>query len=321
MKYLFDMRLLLLLSLMATIWKKYFKHLLSHTNLQLYLKGGAVIGLHLQNRNLIKDWDFVAYGSITDDFYQISKIYDIQQEGKSIIVMRHKSNSLIELAIKPEPESFSSLEFPMTAMKIKITLDIIDDLFDVIDGKQILKFDVLICDSDEHGLFNINNFDDGKLSEELLSIIKTIPNDSQLLVSLIKEPDRFFLRLQKNINKSIYIRWLGVNESWLLDENHIYSIINEFIMKLKKLIDSFSNDKIIILHTELQSYFSRKQVLTYQVENVDVTLHVPKQFKNITNSTILQDKIQNLISHQKRSSHIHDDSISCNKKYPNTKKY
>src|SRR5690606_23417848 len=142
----------LLLSLMSSIWKKYFIHLLSHTNFQLYLKGGAVLGLYLQNRNLIKDWDFVAYGPVTDDFYHISKIYDIQQDGKSIIVMRssqedsethsHKSEELpskplIKLAVKPEPESYSSLEFPKTAMKIKITLDIIDNLFDVIDGKQI----------------------------------------------------------------------------------------------------------------------------------------------------------------------------------------
>lgn len=332
---------MLLLSLMSSIWKKYFIHLLSHTNFQLYLKGGAVLGLYLQNRNLIKDWDFVAYGPVTDDFYHISKIYDIQQDGKSIIVMRssqedsethsHKSEELpskplIELAVKPEPESFSSLEFPMTAMKIKITLDIIDNLFDVIDGKQISKFDVLIYESDEHGLFNVNNFDDGNLSNEILSIIKTIPNESskwnesQLLVSLIKEPDRFFLRLQKNINKSSYIKWLGVNETWLLDENHIYVIINEFTIKLKKMIDSFSNEKIIILHTELLTYLSRKQVLTYQIENVDLASHIPKKFKNITNPIVLQNKLEDLRNHQKKSCHIIDNAISCNKKISEYKK-
>lgn len=326
---------------MSSIWKKYFIHLLSHTNIQLYLKGGAVLGLYLQNRNLIKDWDFVAYGPVTDDFYNISKIYDIQQDGKSIIVMRSSqedsetcvnkseelpSKPLIELAVKPEPESFSSLEFPMTAMKIKITLNIIDNLFDVIDGKQISKFDVLIYESDEHGLFNVNNFDDGNLSNEILSIIKTIPNESskwnesQLLVSLIKEPDRFFLRLQKNINKSSYIKWLDVNETWLLDENHIYAIINEFTIKLKNMIDSFSNEKIIILHTELQTYLSRKQVLTYQIENVDLASHIPKQFKNITNPIVLQNKMKDLRNHQKKSCHIIDDAVSCNKKISEYKK-
>lgn len=299
-------------------WTNYFNYLLDNNNLSLYVKGGNVLGLailkifidypnfddiycNICRLKLINDWDFVVYGMIPDnDFFTMShNQFNINKEGEKIIVMRYKTpkersmingEALFELSVK-HAELMSSLEIPLTSMKIQITKTNICEIFElvrlirssdcVITIKKIINsLSLIIPECDVNGLFNLThlNFDDGNLSDELL---KLIGNENivytQFLVSQIKEPDRLFLRfIGKNLPKSKKIQQFLSNhmvkyqhQPWLLDENNIVGIIDAFNVRLKNHIDKILNDfitEIDEIHLEMDILVINRQITECKLE-------------------------------------------------------
>ena len=260
-----------------------FIHDLISNNYDVYVKGGSVTGLHvikLLNSNqiddfLIKDWDFTVFTDPKkyDDIITLAKLYDIYLEGKTIIVLRHinhikiNNETLFELSVK-DKEHMSDLELPISTMKIKITQDNIDNLFEL--SKQFylknytntldkIKHIDIIIPHCANGYFAITSdtFDAGNLSEHLIDIInlstKNI-NKRQFLITHIKQPDRLFHRLNKNKIKSQYIEKLNMSQhDWVLNMQSVNKLIDKFLTLLQiKSTNTFNKyaDKLNIEITE-----------------------------------------------------------------------
>lgn len=314
----------------------------TYPNVNIYIKGGAVIGLDILKKfviycdndqdifdkyyddfvalNLIKDWDFTLYYNEDVTFYnnyneflEKSKKYNMNKEGEGILrefgtdgltMIRYKtknddarnkigSDDLFEMSIK-YIEGLSSLEIPMTSMKIKLTIKNVKKIFDLmkvlylnkINTISNIKIDYLdyifndlivsVNDVDNHGLFYVTNqnFDNGGLSIELLNIIAKTDNtnEQQFIISQIKEPDRLFLRLsEKNIPKSnniknFFQKKLGIDPpEWTLDELYITKIVQFFIDNLQEyLIKIYNNNykkNIDELHIEIDKLWQDKSKL------------------------------------------------------------
>ena len=265
-------------------WKSYIKDILINCQSDVYLKGGSVLGLKLLNLlvqkcdphnfqynfslfkqelgRLIKDWDFVL---ISQCFINYNT--NFSQEGKKVIIIRYKDESnrmmvnnetLIEMAIKNTYDPLSELEIPLTSMKINITLDRIEIIFSLIEKlylnhKLDLEYlnyvfnilNIVIDDHDKNALFQVNNLDNGNLSNTMLNCIKLASKDDkniqQFLISHIKEPDRLFFRLfNKNIPKAIKIKEYFNNDDmqWLPTVDFINVIVDNFINILKDKVNN-----------------------------------------------------------------------------------
>lgn len=154
-------------------WRSYTKQILTlYPHAQLFIKGGAILGLKCLSMEmcddehftifkkelgfLIKDWDMLLICPDCDDtFYNLND--DFKKEGETIIVMRYKTQSqrlmincdaLFEMAIRKQYDTFGDLELPMTTMKIKMTLDNIDKLFTLMETLYLNKYHDLKIDYD-----------------------------------------------------------------------------------------------------------------------------------------------------------------------------
>ena len=133
----------------------FIKDIISNENIDVYIKGGNVIGLKLLKMiydkyknddkkfkevfnkflelELIKDWDFAAYTSKTiDDNYRdkldkIAEKYKLVPRAKTFILYQTKrpiltdDKPLFEISIVQDADLFSKLEIPLTTMKVKVT--------------------------------------------------------------------------------------------------------------------------------------------------------------------------------------------------------
>lgn len=132
-------------------FNKFIEHLMAN-RLQVYLKGGTVIGLYILKMiwdkagpekfsnywdefvqlDLIRDWDFVAYTKTidTDDKFRaeydaIALLYSLVPRAKTFILYQAKrpikldDQALFEISVMKD-EVFSNLELPLTTMKMRI---------------------------------------------------------------------------------------------------------------------------------------------------------------------------------------------------------
>jgi hypothetical protein len=154
-------------------WRSYTKQILTlYPQAQLFIKGGAILGLkclsmemcddeHFDNFKkelgfLMKDWDMLLICPDCDDtFYMLND--DFKKEGETIIVMRYKTQSqrlmincdaLFEMAIRKKADTFGDLELPMTTMKIQMTIYNIDKLFTLMETLYLNKYHDLKMDYD-----------------------------------------------------------------------------------------------------------------------------------------------------------------------------
>jgi len=263
----------------ALNWINFIKKLIG-LGCDVYAKGGSVLGLQIlqmfkDNNNtfneimelkLIKDWDFTmctyqnGKSCNIDMLIETAKRYNIIKEGETITVLRMKENirvwdeALFEISIK-ETDPLSELELPMSTLKIKLTEENINYLFELAEifymaeldlndnVSEIMglvnKFDIIIPEH-ENGYFKVNgNFDSGGLSVallELINLVSTNQNERQFLVAQIKQPDRMFYRLLgKNKDKAIRIenflkKYDAAKPSWLLNVDHIDELVHEFVI-------------------------------------------------------------------------------------------
>lgn len=224
-------------------WQCFIKKILETYNVDLYLKGGAVIGIYLlkvisqkdnfeflyheyKKLNLIHDFDFM----INDDrlktdyfYYEFGKEYQITLHGKSknktssLLVMRssiHLNNKLFELCLS------DSKELPMTGMKILITKDNVDDFFTLFENihcvnishlKFLKNIEIEIPPCDENGMFcNLsNNTHLLDVNNHLNNIILNTTSDKNhqlCLYYLIKNPSNLSRCQWKNVEKSNKIK-------------------------------------------------------------------------------------------------------------------
>jgi hypothetical protein len=132
----------------------FIKDLIKNEKIDVYIKGGNVIGLYIlkmiyqkykdDEKNfekyfnkfldleLIKDWDFSSYtkSNITEEYRnhldEVAKKYKLVPRAKTFILYQTKKpiltedKALFEISIL-EPDRFSKLEIPMTTMKVKVT--------------------------------------------------------------------------------------------------------------------------------------------------------------------------------------------------------
>jgi hypothetical protein len=249
-----------------------------HAN--LFLKGGSVIGLLLLKQiyygkifdnayddfmqmNLIKDYDFMLECSDCCEhnfYYEFGKEYGITLNGylgnntkivknKLLNVMRSPDGDLFEMAVYGK--SFC-IELPMTTMKIKITKDNYEYLFELIRKMYttiilekdlcILKYFDIDISKCENGMFDVVNLDTLNLPIPIINIIDKITNNinhKQCLCYLIKNPTNLSRLKWKNIPKSDKIKHFynshfnnEVMANWLLDNDIILRLVDEFIEHL-----------------------------------------------------------------------------------------
>jgi len=132
----------------------FIKDIITNENIDVYIKGGNVIGLKLLKMiyekyrdddkkfreifnkfldlELIKDWDFAAYTEKTiDDKYRekldsIANKYNLVPRAKTFILYQTKrpiltdDKPLFEISIVENADLFSKLEIPLTTMKVKV---------------------------------------------------------------------------------------------------------------------------------------------------------------------------------------------------------
>ena len=297
-------------------WKKYVSNILKSNN-KLYIKGGNALGLFIlksfiYNYNFdeyyemfltfgfIKDWDFYCYGIDDVSSETILEKYNMTLEGKKIKIIRYKTIHerllvdnfpLIELAIH-EKEQLSDMEIPLTCIKIPITSDNLNNIFDTISmfynnsiNKNILvklfeSIDFSQYTPNQYGLFSANSniFDDGDLSSKFFEIITNYTIDEQqFIISHMKQPDRLFTRLiQKNIPKSNNIikfcKSIGIDKyNFILDEQFINNIIWKFYGDFKNMVNELFlpfRDKLFDEYCIIDNYNEFGEFLKYYCEDI-----------------------------------------------------
>jgi hypothetical protein len=238
---------------------------------------------------LIKDWDFSAYTNkpITEkeniEFDKLASSYKLARRARTFILYQtHKpietdSKALFEINIQ-ETDDYSTLEVPISRMKIKMTQHNLKYIFMFAHNflaykTSNAKFDMNLITTmidkirieilpHHNGLFKVNKltFNDGGLSKDLLKIINKFSSNckeyEEFLIVQIKQPDRIFYRLiEKNIPKNDRIeKFLIENNclknkpSWLFDSNKILSLIKSFLKTLSdEMVRIYNN----LIHTEL----------------------------------------------------------------------
>lgn len=198
-------------------WTRFVQKVLTfYPHANLFLKGGSVIGLLLLKQiydaklfdnayndfmemNLIKDYDFMLECDDCcehDFYYEFGKEYGITLNGymgnhmkvaknKLLNVMRSPMGDLIEMAVYPK--SFC-IELPMTTMKIKITKDNYEYLFELIKKIYtntisqkdlcILEYFVVDIPKCKNGMFDVEKVDTLNLPITIINIIDKITNDN-----------------------------------------------------------------------------------------------------------------------------------------------
>jgi|688.fasta_scaffold159167_2 hypothetical protein len=258
---------------------------------------------------LIKDWDFSGYTKkdITDEFHEkldkLAKKHNLVSRAKTFILYQTNrpiltdEKALFEINVQAK-DNFSSIELPLTRMKVKINKNNLKYIFmfanSFLDYKtknkpfdldlikhMISRIDVNILDCNK-GLIvvNPNTFDTGNLSSQMLNIIDEYKSESkeykQFLITQIKDPSRILYRLlEKNIpkNKKIYNFIKDNNLSngkiqWIFDDSAIKGLIKRFI---KKLSDS------------MIKIFKQYNIIEPIVENID-SLYMNIDMGKIENS-------------------------------------
>ena len=244
---------------------------------------------------LIKDWDFSAYTQkpITEkeneEFDKLASSYKLARRARTFILYQtHKpietdSKALFEINIQ-ETDDYSTLEVPISRMKIKMTQHNLKYIFMFAHNFLAYKTSNTKFDMDliramidkirieilphQNGLFKVNKstFNDGDLSEDLLNIINSYKSEyeeyEQFLIVQIKQPDRIFYRLiEKNIPKNNRIEkflseynCIRNNPTWIFDSNKIKGLIKSFL-------EALSDKMVMIYNNTIKTTSSLEEVI------------------------------------------------------------
>ncbi len=311
-------------------WKCFIKKILETYNVDLYLKGGAVIGIYLlkvisqkdnfeflyheyKNLNLIHDFDFM----INDDrlkteyfYYEFGKEYQITLNGRSknktssLLVMRssiHLNDKLFELCLSDDCK-----ELPMTGMKILITKENFQDfftLFENIDCINIshlnflkeIEIDIPPCD--ENGMF-YNSSTINMINCNLNNIILNTTSDKNCqlcLYYLIKNPSNLSRYQWKNVEKSNKIK----KYYQLLDDTYPRWLLNETL-----LIETFITHLNNYINTIYLQYQNDINVLVNEINKYDQEMIVNECLYDLSGIGGNPDDVLNFLYHN-----IHNDLI------------
>ena len=283
-----------------------FVNKLLEMDIEVYIKGGTTMGLKLlqmiyraypDNRfekylykflemDLIKDWDFACYTKKPIDkethekFIKLAKKYNLVSRASLFVLFQakrpieeSKDKILFEIGIN-EKFKLSSMELPLTTMKIKINKYNIKNIFmfalcfynykkynipfDIDLVKELVTNIHVDIFKYRDGLFKYDDkmFDTGNIHGQLLDLIMEYKNINinypQLLISLTSEPNRIFFRLvEKNIPKNdsmkdfINKNKIDKNVSWLIDSKEILDLVEGYLKKLSKFMtDTYSKNKL-----------------------------------------------------------------------------
>ena len=289
----------------------FIKDIIKNENIDVYIKGGNVIGMHLLKMiydehkdndakfkkafdeflklGLMKDWDFAAYTNqreITPEYRKkldkIAKKYKLVPRAKTFVLYQTfkpiliDNKALFEIAVL-DSDAYSTLELPMTTMKIKVhehnlkyiymfaksflAHELADEEFDFNILKKMIKRIRVIVHPHQNGLYDPNdsNFDNGGLSDGLIDFINTFTkNDrklSQFFVIHLQDPFRLLYRFpEKNVPKTNKISEFIKSElpgtvkkgrgmpTWLIDTIELPKMAKSFIDALgKKILETYDS--------------------------------------------------------------------------------
>ena len=230
---------------------------------------------------LIKDWDFSSYtqNEITPEYKKkINKLaqkYKLVSRASTFILYQTQTpiltegKALFEISVLEEDIcAYSCMELPLTTMKIKINeynvkyvfmfakafLEFQNDKtkrdFDLkLIRRMIDKISVIINKCEDGFYHDLDNFDNGQMSDDLIKFINNYKSENrnlpQFFVTHLKDPFRLLYRLpEKNIPKTQKIR-MFLNElynskfkvDWLFDYEFVKNIIEKFTKDFGKYIN------------------------------------------------------------------------------------
>jgi hypothetical protein len=285
-------------------WKFFVKKILDvYPGADIYLKGGAVIGIYLlktiytkdfdnlyptfKELELINDFDFeIISEKLRNDYfyYEFGKEHGIVLNGKNknmkhiastLRIMRSINSNLFEMNIL-EKEEYP--ELPITNMKIFLSSDNYDKFFTLFENiyydtldKSHLEFlndvNIYIPECDINGMFDIKFDADIILSDTLINIIynTTLDKNSQIcLYYLIKNPTNLSRLRWKNISKSNKIKNFLCNN----DDNKIplFLLNDELILNL---VDHFISNLSYITNEIYMIYAMEIDHLTNEINQLE----------------------------------------------------
>ena len=290
------------------IFKFFIKDIIDNEGIDVYVKGGNSLGALIMKLiynkyknndakfkstfnkflelNLIRDWDFASYtknNKKIDDVYHkkldgIARKYKLVPRAKTFILYQTRKPILIddmalfEISVL-DSDNYSSMELPMTTMKIKVhehnlkyifmfaksflTHKTINEEMDLDIIKKMIDRTHVIIHPHKDGLYDPGNkVDKGELNDNLVEFIDNFADRdkkiTQFLITHIQDPFRLLYRLpEKNIPKTIKIKnfirtELGETKmpSWLMDTDKIIDLVNLFAIELgKKLCNVYTKNK------------------------------------------------------------------------------
>ena len=301
----------------------FIKELINKEKMTVYIKGGNALGLQVlkmiydeyKNNDqkfkkyfdeflkleLIKDWDFAAYTKkeITENdrdmLDKLAKQYQLVPRAKTFILYQTKKpiltddKPLFEISIL-DNEKYSSMEIPLTTMKVKVTEYNVKYIFmcakSFISHKKGQQFDMellkrmiskisVIINPHQNGFYNDpKNFDKGELNDKLIEYIRNYAkyekNLPQFLATHLEDPFRMLYRLpEKNIPKTKkiikllettlpHMRYIG----WLFDPDFVIEMIELFTKELGNKIEKiYEKDGIDSVDKFLDGvYWSRTEI-------------------------------------------------------------
>jgi hypothetical protein len=276
--------------------------------LKVYVKGGNALGLcvaqllyqkypdkndfafHFKdflNLKLIRDWDFTTYyGDIItpdhrNDILKIGAKYHLVCRASTFILLQRKKPillddmALFEISVL-EKETLSTMEMPLTTMKIPITPYNLKYIFMFANSflnKDDIDIDLIIrmlrrininIKTYQNGLFLVTdkNYDRGNLSDSMINFIRDFVkgnrNMEQFLITHTIELSRIFFRLySKNIPKSDKIKEFLCEKkiktpNWLLNTKSLKDTIDKYLRSLSaKLCTIYDTYKSVSIEKAL----------------------------------------------------------------------
>lgn len=208
---------------------------------------------------------------------KIAEEYKLIPRAKTFILYQAKypiltdKKALFEISIL-DKDRYSNLEMPLSTIKVKITPynvkyifmfaklfhtnKLNSEKFDFSIMKRMISKISINVFPHKNGLFSItpsdSKFDTGDLSQDMINFIKKYedfaPTIPQLLICLIGQPNRIFLRLiDTNIPKNDKIKLFMKNHQletpdWLFDSKYIMDIVKQFLKDLSKQMAKIYKD-------------------------------------------------------------------------------
>jgi len=289
---------------------------------------------------LINDFDFILehHECCTYDFYyKFGVKYNITLNGNNphkgkknqgnrtlLHVMRSPTNNnLFEMTVCAK---YEMLELPLTSMKLEVTKANVVELLSFLqnyyennltqtDFEFLTKINIDVPNHDINGMFVVDHINLSIFSTQVRDIICSITNDKNSIMclkNLISEPTNLSRFKWKNLPKtdkirmfySQYLKSECVVPLWLPNTNLISFLIDQFIFKIKELVNNiYITFECEIKYTiyEINKYDSlyRECInkLNNPVENNLLDSHIKKVYAELKlDSKLQRDNFRNKLT-------------------------